>query len=73
MKIYLSLTVADGMPVEEAVDAEISSFDAYFRTLQTDGIGTTGPERAILKTFCAYLSGIGPRNPRAGKGSTNVT
>lgn len=50
---------------EKEVDEEIAQFDAYFRTLQSDRIGLTGPERAIIKTFCAYLLGIGDGNPRS--------
>lgn len=49
---------------EEDVDEEILRFEAYFRTIQSDGIGLTGPEVAIIKTFCAYLLGLGPNNPR---------
>lgn len=50
---------------EREVNEEIDRFDAYFRTLQADRTGLTGPERAAIKTFCAYLLGIGPNNPRA--------
>lgn len=49
---------------EQAVDEELDAFDAYFQTLQEDHIGLSGPERAVIKTFCAYLLGIGPKNPR---------
>jgi len=49
---------------EKEVDTEIENFDVYFRTLQTDGEGLTEPEKRAIKSFCAYLQGIGPHNPR---------
>jgi hypothetical protein len=55
---------------ERQVDAALDEFDGYFRTIQTDAyegaaLGLSPPERAIIKTFCAYFLGLGPRNPRA--------
>jgi hypothetical protein len=51
---------------EKQVDEALYEFDEYFKTIQTDSayLGLTGPERAIIKTFCAYMLGIGPNNPR---------
>lgn len=63
--LSLEVAASDNAGAEREVDAEIDRFDAYFKTLQDDGMGLTGPERAAIKTFCAYLLGIGPGNPRA--------
>jgi hypothetical protein len=51
--------------VEQDVDEEIDRFNAYFKSLQKDGTGLSNPERAAIKTFCAYLLGLGPNNPRS--------
>lgn len=72
----LQLHLEPGGPpctAERAVDAELDAFDDYFRSIQRDHIGLTGPERAAIKTFCAYLMGIGPHNPRARSTSTEIT
>jgi hypothetical protein len=68
--LFLETGAMSDADAERAVDEELDDFDAYFRTLQKDRIGLSGPERAIIKTFCAYLLGIGPNNPRNPSTST---
>lgn len=46
------------------VEAEIMEFNEYFKSLQADKMGMTGPEMMAIKSFCAYLLGYGPNNPR---------
>jgi hypothetical protein len=64
----MSLTItcaSTAKGLEQEVDSAISEFDAYFRNIQSDGIGLSNPERCIIKTFCAYFLGLGPNNPHA--------
>lgn len=63
-QLFLETGAMSDADAEVAVDEELGRFDAYFRAIQKDHIGLSGPERAIIKTFCAYLLGIGPNNPR---------
>lgn len=54
---------------EKEVEEEIENFSSYIKTLHEDGLGLSKPERALIKTFCAYLLGMGPENPRCRKES----
>jgi hypothetical protein len=66
----LSLSVERQLPAseEQQVDDAISEFNSYFKGIQNDTLGDrldlTGPEVALIKTFCAYMFGHGPHNPR---------
>ena len=46
----------EGGTIEETVDADLESFNEFFRTFNTDPISR--PERAILKTYLAYKLGL---------------
>lgn len=50
--------------LEAEVNQVLQDFDIYFRSIQSDGVGLAGAEVAVIKTFCAYMSGLGPNNPR---------
>ena len=65
----MGLSLTTGSAVEQDVDEAINEFNGYFRRVQEDSLGEglslSGPEVAIIKTFCAYFLGLGPDNPRA--------
>lgn len=50
---------------ELEVDKAIDDFDAYFSSIQPADAQAklTRYERAIIKTFVAYMLGLGPNNP----------
>lgn len=64
-RLELTTGASSTLESEAVVDVELDQFNEYFKGLQADRIGLTGPERAIIKTFCAYLLGLGDGNPRS--------
>ena len=45
--------------VEQQVDLDIDAFDQWFQALGNDPLSR--PERAIVKTYCAYKLGLGKK------------
>lgn len=60
----VSFTLQTQTGTSEELEEELDQFDQYFQSLQSDRVGLSKPERAIIRTFCAYLLGHGANNPR---------
>jgi len=63
--LRVTTTSEDPKERELEVDEAIAGFDSYFSSIQPAGaqVQLTRYERAAIKTFVAYMLGLGPNNP----------